>query len=456
MFLMIQNPGEAPIEGFTLLGASGSRHVDAANGQFGTGNKLAVTLLLRKGYQVRVYSGKDRLEFGTRIANFEGKAIERVTCSINGRKATDCGWTLSWGSIDWTDTPMALREFVANALDASIKGRGYAADLASGDLKVGMVERQSAKAGFTRVFIKQVFEGDMCALTRYLDELPQRFLHFSEGMDQEILPKANRSLDKGQAMVYRMGVFVCQLDGDSVYDYNLGPDQIKIDECRNSNEYSVRAAIARRIRRATADELVPIFKAIGAREPVLESKLDPDYLLPSWETPRPGEIDAWQNAWKQVFADAVMTDSNERSLEFVQKKGYRAQSIDSGQWRLALGRLGIKSDSDVLSAAELKGRVPVGAPGGLYQIVDSIWSQVKVRGLSDKKMPLVGCFQEDEDTASCDVYVANGTVFVREDLAADWKVCLAGVAEYATGAPALTTKFQDFAFELAASLLKEF
>jgi len=456
MYLLIQSPGEAVTEAFTLLGASGSRDVKAANGQFGTGNKLAITQLLRGGYKVRVYCGRDRLVFGTRKAEFENQTIERVTCSINGRKATDCGWTLDWGCVDWTSTTMALREFVANALDASIKGRGYKADLESGDLVIKMTQTAKAKAGYTRVYIECAFEPDLCALHSYLHELPRRFLHFSD-MKEGLLPKANRSLaGDGRAMIYRMGVYVCSLDGTSVYDYNLGPDEIQIDECRNSNEYSVRAAIARRIRRATADELVPIFKAIGARQPVMESRLDPDYILPSWKTPAPEETRNWQNAWKTTFNEAIMTDSNARSLEFVQQKGYGAQAIDSDQWRTAMGRLGIKSDNDVLSPAELRGRTPVGAPVSLCALFTHIWNVIDTNGIArGKNLPLVGCFQGAEEGA-CKVYVENGTVFVREDLANNPKTVLQGITEYVTESVPLTSKYESFIFDLATALLEGF
>jgi hypothetical protein len=61
MKLLIQNKGEAPIEAFTLLGASLSRADDGLIGQFGSGAKLAVTALLRAGFKVTVYCGLTRM-----------------------------------------------------------------------------------------------------------------------------------------------------------------------------------------------------------------------------------------------------------------------------------------------------------------------------------------------------------------------------------------------------------
>ena len=68
MFLCIQNPGVAPVEGFTLLGVSTTRDcgVEGTIGQFGSGNKHAINVLLRAGLKVIVYCGKTRLDFQTR------------------------------------------------------------------------------------------------------------------------------------------------------------------------------------------------------------------------------------------------------------------------------------------------------------------------------------------------------------------------------------------------------
>src|SRR4030042_4866493 len=101
MNLLIQNPGVAPVEAYTLLGASGSRGNRNVNGQFGTGNKLGITALLRRGLSVKVYAGTNRITFGAREVEFDGSPVKRVTVSINNRKPVDTGWTLVWGAVAW-------------------------------------------------------------------------------------------------------------------------------------------------------------------------------------------------------------------------------------------------------------------------------------------------------------------------------------------------------------------
>src|ERR1700689_3290548 len=67
-FLKIENIGACPAEGFTVLGVSladTSTH-EGVIGQFGSGNKHAVAVLLRHDLSPVVFAGNLRLEFSTR------------------------------------------------------------------------------------------------------------------------------------------------------------------------------------------------------------------------------------------------------------------------------------------------------------------------------------------------------------------------------------------------------
>lgn len=446
MKLLIQNRGAAEVESFTLLGASGVG--EGKIGKFGSGTKLGITQLLREGVDVRVYCGKTKLEFGLREDDFEGRPIQRVTVKEGNLKARDLGWTAGWGSADWDDVTMALREFVSNAIDRSEREEGYKAAIASGDLTVEITDKVSAKAGYTRIYV-EVTE----VVEKFLDELPKRFLHFSPTpLDQEILPKADRSVKgTGNACVYRAGVLVTELDGESVYDYNFHPCNLTIDECRNANEYSIRAEIAKRLRGATADELGPIFQKLGAGVTTMESGLDPYYLCPSHHTPTEEEKHAWSDAWNRCFHKAVMTDSDERNLKYVQRKGYKGQAIDSSAWREAMGRLGIQRHTDVLTSSERAGRQAKGATQDLHETCTEVWAVIDSHGLSRKDQPRVACFTEDD--SKINVYVEGDTIYVRDDLATRGddlrSLVIEGVAEYVGGK-------HKFILELANTLITEY
>ena len=443
--LMIQSPSEAPVESYTLLGASASRDSNLSIGQFGSGSKLGIASLLREGLRVTVYCGIIKLEFGTRTTVFEGQDCECVTVSVNNSAFEDLGWTLDWGAKDWTGVNMGLRELVSNAIDASIKRDGFKEDFESGQLKIEVKYHAQAKKGFTRVYVDQIK-----AVDDFYRDLGKHFLHFtSTPLNQVLLPKANRDPGKGEgSVIYRMGVYVCTLPGVSVYDYNFGAGDIDIDESRNSNEYTIRATIAQYLRKATAEELVPIFKAIGERREVMEAKLDGYYLFPTYITPSEKQCEAWQNAWKITYSNAVLTAPQSSALSFVQRKGLRTQEVDSSAWRDVLGRMGIKTAEDVLTPAETKGCRVTGVASEMYGAFFEIWDTLYRFGVCEgKHIPKIGGFDlEEESDFTTDYYVDGNTVLI-SNTAGDRNLAIVqGIAQYVTGEGTGTYAFQQFAF----------
>jgi len=185
MYLLVQNPGVAPVEGYTLLGVSTTRNCGVAGtiGQFGSGAKHAINTLLRAGLKLLIYCGKTRLEFATREETVNdglvAKPIKRVVCKLGGTssKTLDMGWCLDFGAIDWTDLSMALREFVANAIDRTVREHGdFLPSLLNEELRAAVVEDSTVRArdGFTRVYVEVNDD-----VQRFYGELPRRFLHFS-------------------------------------------------------------------------------------------------------------------------------------------------------------------------------------------------------------------------------------------------------------------------------------
>jgi hypothetical protein len=95
-YLKIENPGVCPTEGFILLGATSKRLADNDSpftiGQFGSGNKHAVNVLLRAKLYPIVFCGNHRLEYGTKpgkMKALEGDAAyNRVVVKQIGRPIT--------------------------------------------------------------------------------------------------------------------------------------------------------------------------------------------------------------------------------------------------------------------------------------------------------------------------------------------------------------------------------
>ena len=475
-FLKVQNPGVAPVEGYTLLGVSTTRDcgVEGAIGQFGSGNKLAINVLLRAGLKVVVYCGRTRLDFQTRDDEIDDglvrKPVKRVVCKMGGTatRTIDLGWVLDFGGIDWTDLGMALREFVSNAIDRTLREENgeFIPAIQDERLSVTVVgdDKVRAKDGYTRVYVEVIDP-----VLRYVDELPRRFLHFSshpEQVKQSLLPKAGRNL-KGNlsAVIYRAGVFVREVEDvpeASVYDYNFRTTELPIDECRNSSDYSIRAAVARLYRRATAAELVPVFTSLVNHDPVFEASLDPHYICPSWETPQPEQRQAWQQAWQAVAADAVMCGPSETVAEFVMQKGYAARTLKADNIVKVAARFGIKTDVQVLTACESSGFQKLEPTTAAVEAVDLAWGWLARASLTDNKVkPAVGCFRDVMNAGCRKLGFCDETgVYLAEDHASGvTKMVLATaleeVAHWVTGATDNSRDFQDFLLRLAVEMATE-
>ena len=472
--LMIQNPGEAPAEGFTLLGVSTTRNcgVDGVIGQFGSGTKHAVNVLLRAGLKVVVYCGRTRMEFKTREDQVSdglvSQSVQRVYVQFNGTstKKVDLGWVLDFGAVDWNELGMAIREFVSNAIDRTVREESgqFEAAIQEGRLAVRKVPDTEihAKTGYTRVFIESNPEID-----KYLDELPKRFIHFSDDpsdVKKRLLPKADRNLTEGRrsVMVYREGVFVREMTEQStrsVYDYNFRGSEIQIDESRNSSEFAVKAACALALKKAESEELVTVFRSLTDMEETFESELDPYYLCPSHETPSAEYQQNWQRAWEAVAGESVMCEPTAFQATMVQKKGFTAQTVKSSGWAEAAQRFGIQTSAKVLTDSEVKGREAAPVSPAARKAVEAVWSWVVALGLTNgREMPEVECYRAltnaEENTMG---YYIDGVVHIREDIASGankylLKTALEEVAHHVTQAGDSSRDIQNFLIDMIVEI----
>lgn len=474
MFLCIQNPGVAPIEGFTLLGVSTTRDCGVAGtiGQFGSGAKHAINTLLRAGLKLLIYCGKTRLEFTTREETIRDglvtKNIKRVVCKLGGtsNKTLDMGWCLDFGAIDWTDLSMALREFVANAIDRTVREKGdFLPALLGEDLRVAIVEDSGVRArdGYTRVYVEVNPD-----VQRFYGELPRRFLHFSGNaalVKESLLPKADRNLSgRRTAMVYKEGVLVREIEEDeqaSVYDYNFHDGELRLDESRNSSEYDIKGAAARLFRRATAPQLVPVFKSLVAQEQSYEATFDSYYMAPSYSEPEAGQKEAWQQAWELAAGpNAVLCDASlGHTSEFVEKKGFRPKPTKAPSWITAAARCGVKTAASVLDGHESNGKQILPATNAAIEAVDIVWAWLQQANLTQgKKKPTAACFRECMQAGSETMgFYRDGTVYFKEDIATAvnkylLQTAMEEVAHYVTGATDMSRDFQNFLIQVIVEI----
>lgn len=470
--LLIQNPGVAPTEGFTLLGVSTTRGCGVAGtiGQFGSGSKHSINVLLRAGLSVTVYCGKTKMEFLTRDEQVNdglgSKTIQRVYVKFGGTstKTLDLGWVLDFGAIDWNEMGMAVREFVSNAIDRTLREEcgQFEAAIREGRLSVRKVAESDvrAKDGYTRIYVQMNDE-----VEKYLSELPKRFLHFSNSpsdVTKRLLPKAGRNLtDKNSAMIYREGVFVRELtehNVESIYDYNFPSGELVIDESRNSNEYAIRATCAKYMRDATTDELIPIMDSLSRGNRTFESDLDSYYLADTWITPSAEQKANWGRAWESVAGGAVMCDPSALQVEMVRRKGFTPVTIPSEAWVSAAEKFGIPTAVKVLSKAEGSGRIAREPTPAAIEAVDTVWEWIESKGMTNGRVkPVVAGFTAvTEGEADCMGYYQDGVVHIRHDISSGGneyllKTALEECVHHATGSGDSSRDIQNFLIDLVVA-----
>lgn len=461
-YLLIQNHGEAPVEGYTVLGYSSTRNcgVDGAIGQFGSGAKHAVNLCLRNGLAVWIYCGKTRLEFALEKETINDGLRDDDVFHVKYRKGnsktwTKAGWVLDFGVLDWDDIGMGVREFISNAIDRTIREEGNLEEARNaGRLSIKIVDDNDrrAKVDFTRVYV-----GLNDAVREYYGNLGKKFLHFSDN-PESAQPGLIRKTTHGPAQIYRCGVWVRELSGDSIFDYNFTVDEIKIDECRNSSEFYVKSACARKLRDAEASELAEVFRAqVDGRETV-ESKFDADYLT-DYGTLTETQSEKWRAAWEATAGPEAVVCDNAFSKDYAQKKGYTSQVVGSN-WNMALSRAGVKTALDVLSVDEQRGRSPLEATPDAITAVDWAWDLCELSNLvGGRDKPKVFCFQETSKAeTTMHGYQNSDGVHIHIDIANDGqnnelrKTALEEVTHWITGSTDCSRDFQNFLLDCLVTL----
>lgn len=477
-YLMIQNKYEAPTESFIVLGASSRRATKGlAIGQFGTGAKHAVNIAMREGLTTRVYCGRKRIDFGAKRTSFRGNEQFRVAVRMNNRgewKILDR--VIDFGAIDWKDIGMGLREYVSNAIDETLarvdepeNGSLRKAQLdeikraiEAGELCVKIVDEKDvrAKSGFTRVFVEVNDD-----VRQWYAELPRRFLHFSnnpEDLLETLLPKRGRELTDSKApMIYRQGVLVLQLresNTESIYDYNFDQTQMRIDDSRNSNEYLVRVACGRALKRGTTEGLVPVITAAIKGQDRFETKnIDPDYLGPEWNDNTEQMEARFQEAWEAAAgADTIACEPAEPVVGYVKRKGREPVTVKSERVLTALKAARVPSAADMIKAeGDKAGREPVEVTGAAIAVTQKVWAWFQVAGMTNgKDQPDVRCYKDLMNAESDTVgYADEEAVYYRDDIASGsndllTKTAVEEVTHYITGSGDSSRDIQQFLIDM--------
>jgi hypothetical protein len=480
-FLKIENPGAAPPEGFTVFGVSLADTSSNAGviGQFGSGNKHAVAVLLRNELSPIVFAGTLKLEFSTRpqvVSDAQAtKEFSRVVVKYGGsdpvtgasRSSTeDLGFVLDYGRQDWDEVALALREFVSNAIDRSIREKG---DWSGVKIEVVDEAQVRARRDHTRVFVPLSAE-----VLAFYNDLGKWFLHFSEpeSLSKAILPKMNRNLsDRKAAVIFRRGVRVREFessDTESLFDYNL--DDLRIDESRRASDWDVKHGAGKALASADKQALAVLFdRLLNSDKPAWEFGFDNYSLSPS-NGDSAEDVAQRRKNWSEAFAqvagdDAVLTGKGTKDQ--LERKGF-VPVMAPENLVSAAGMYGVQTPASVLSVDELVGRESSDPTPDAQAAVDFVWSWLQETGLTNgREKPPVKVFTSILDGGTMlNGFYRDGTVFIHEDLGGTAsivagrqalsdrlvKVAIEEVAHYVTGATDNSRDFQNFLLDLAVKL----
>ncbi len=512
LFLMVQNPGVAPSEAFTLLGASTKRGHANSNmiGKFGTGNKQAIGVCLRNGLSPVVYAGNLRMEFSTRQQVVKNTTFNRVVVKFSGKDADgtfktsteDLGYVLEHGSDDWQSIDLGLREFVSNAIDQAIE-EGENAHLVKfvqsqvelhGDFDVNSKEniekckqalveyrktakdyknvemaivdesKVRAKSGYTRVFIP--VNSDVFSFYENIDKW---FLHFKSDdlLGVAILPKTDRNLSGNKsAVIYRRGVRVREIEidaKDSLFDYNL--EDLKLDESRKCDDYQVSYRVASVwAKAASINDVATLFQSALNQSNVWELGLDFEYGMSCFGNSNTKKV--WADAWIAIAGDNAVI-CGKGAGEMARRKGYRTLEASD---KLVKGAelCGIATPATKLTQDQQNGIEIFDSPPMANMAVDFAWQVCEQVSMTNgRTKPQVKSFRKIMDGGGQTLgFYRDNTVFMNIDLV-DGHVeypqaipnqtlvtAFEEVAHHITGATDNSRDFQDFAFNMVMLLAK--
>ncbi len=451
MYLMIQNRGVVDPLALTCIGASGTRTcgTDDSIGEFGSGSKLSIALLLREGIGLFIYPGNLCMEFTLKMQQISGR-MEYIPCvtysgtGADGKQKSgtkETGFCIGWGTKDWGSPDMALREYVSNAIDGAIASGGTYKDIV-----IEVVEKPRAKRDHTSVFVEYT-----PAIQKAHKKLAKMFLHIGnpELLEKRILPKGDANPD--ETLVYKKGVLVAALKIPSVFNYNLGAE-LKLDESRNASLWDVTYALTQAMRFISVEQMKTLFKEVqGDAGALIENQLN-SVLVSAAMASRKEEV---KSAWYDVATEkGVITPACQVTADFVARKGYIPITFASNVWPKILTSAGCLSSSQILNKQESKGRKTSEPTRAMEKAVD--WAMNLFRTFSmdeGRDLPPIKGFMpimsgEAQQWGEYDP--ETKTIYLHEELAGTQlrKVALEEVAHHVTGAGDNSRDLQDFLFRL--------
>lgn len=452
MYLRIRNPGVADYQAMSILGVSTTRYnnLDGSIGTFGSGLIHAIRTFLHAGITPYIITGNLHMEFGTKVISVDNRPYKKITVKYSGKtqdgrtKNDSEEWNIStdWGTADWTQTTMALREVVSNAIDGSLAaGKDYKA------VEMDIVDEVRAKANHTAVFLPITPD-----ITMAWQFVSKQFLHFSEPhlLNKSILPRKDNS-DK--AVFYKKGVLVACGHETSCFNYNF--QNLRLDESRNATDTSVRVEAAKVLsREATVDELAHMLKKCSTdiNCDIFERYISSyDYIV------TPSFKERLTAAFKKAFGEMSVAGEGKTLIdEFARRKGYHCATLPRNLYSLCQA-CGVLTVYEICEGLNKEGLEEFPPTADMVASLKKVWNMLESFGLTQAKLcpPIKSFAPIMSGEAQTFGLWKNNIVYIHNSITAGPlmdKVVLEELSHCITGAGDVSRDLQDFLFNLIVKI----
>jgi len=433
---MVANKGEIDLAGIRLLGLS--RKDDSKIGQFGTGLKEAITMLLRDGTNIWVFAGMNRVDFQIRQKDGHDEVCFHLTEPVNDWAAGvwhGMGIHPNFGKRDWHCAFQALREIICNAYDEEGMYHTMTDDAIYGE------------AGHTKIVIESTRD-----LAEEYVKLEDKLLFlnnvvpFDENKYGKILNKDPR---RGKLLwVFHRQVFVqCAEDElPSLFDYDLS--LLELNESRSADWYSCKCQIGYAIGASSLNTITEFLRkvsdsSIGA---YYEGYIDDVYLRAGANY----KFDNWRTAWVNLHGEAAVACSNDDPYfaDKLQRMGYKVVCVPRKFLRF-FEDIDIPTYVKVLTEDD-RNRIEV--KNHSLACVDLVWSRLTAVGITTKPCPNNYSFTQDTTAGGEAIFgfVRDNEIYINESIIGSPKeriVVLEECVHALTKASDMTRDLQSWLFK---------
>lgn len=409
----IENKGVAPIEALTVFGATTARDTDKI-GQFGSGFKHGITLMLRMGLPLRIFLGEKEVSITTEPMKMGDRILQRVVV-----EGVPQSWTLDFGALDWTDDRMAYREFVSNAIDQA----------SWADIDIRKTDDVCGKEGTTRVFC------DGPQAQEFFSNIGTYFLHASNNEETEFIEGTS------DLRVYRRGVLIVkEIVGKfqpllGLYNFK----DIKVDECRIAAESDIRKSIAN-FWVSSVENFTKLLKMAGGR-----STFETEHALSSIFLSSGGEGKSIiRQAYESVFGSTTIS---------LTPNGVSTVIKGQGLYYI-LRSAGVLTHEETLSWVQKNATEIEPATNEIVEKVTKFWNVLKKHKLhGGKSFPRVYMYTQSMEGGSMRLGYATGEAVYFNRSNWTTSTIIEELVHYTTGANDFTYEFQTACTTIIAELV---